>query len=407
MSSVLAVVRSNFTDESSLLAFKAGLSLEPNNILVGNWSTAINFCNWFGVSCSKRRQRVTALELPSMGLRGTISPHIGNLSFLASLDLSDNGLHGNLPHELGNLARLKLLLLRENRLAGSIPPSLCGCKELRAISLVYNNFSGGIPKELGILSKLSELFLGGNNLGGTIPSSLGNMSNLWILVLAILVVFILFLIRIGRRKIQGSSPSLGLDNLEQPMISYHELVRATDSFSDANLLGVGSFGSVYRGTLSDGKVVAIKVLNLQLEGAFKSFDAECKVLRNVRHRNLVKVISSCSNPDLRALILQYMPNGSLEKWLYSHNYFLNLTNRVNILVDVAVALEYLHHGQPEAVVHCDLKPSNILLDQEMVAHVGDFGISKMLAQDKPTTLTATLGTLGYMAPVGCVLNQVA
>ena len=161
---------------------------------------------------------------------------------------------------------------------------------------------------------------------------------------------------------------------------------------------MGSFGSVLKGKLFEGTLVSVKILNLRLEGAIKSFDVECKVLASVRHRNLVKVISLCSNLELRAVVLQYMPNGSLEKWLYSFNYCLNLFQRVSIMLDVSLALEYLHHGQSELVVHCDLKPSNVLLDDEMVAHVADFGIAKILAKDKTATQTKTLGSLGYIAP---------
>ena len=91
--------------------------------------------------------------------------------------------------------------------------------------------------------------------------------------------------------------------VEHRLISYHELRYATNDFSEANILGVGSFGSVLKGILSEGTFVAVKVLNLQLKGAFKSFNAECKVLVRVRHRNLVKVISSCSNLKLSALVL--------------------------------------------------------------------------------------------------------
>ncbi|GMP36383.1 hypothetical protein CsSME_00008527 [Camellia sinensis var. sinensis] len=93
-----------------------------------------------------------------------------------------------------------------------------------------------------------------------------------------------------------------------------------------------------------------------------------------------------------------MSNGSLEMWLYSHNSCLNLLQRIGIMIDVALALEYLYYGQLEPVVHCDLKPSNVLLDEDMVAHVADFGIAKLLAENKTAIQTRTLGTIGYIAP---------
>ena len=93
-----------------------------------------------------------------------------------------------------------------------------------------------------------------------------------------------------------------------------------------------------------------------------------------------------------------MPNGSLEKWLYSCNYFLDIMQRINIMIDVASALEYLHLGHPIPVIHCDLKPSNVLLDNDMVAHVGDFGIAKLLGEEDSMKQTMTLATIGYMAP---------
>ncbi|XP_027171474.1 probable LRR receptor-like serine/threonine-protein kinase At3g47570 [Coffea eugenioides] len=181
-------------------------------------------------------------------------------------------------------------------------------------------------------------------------------------------------------------------------ISYYKLLQATDGYDESNLLGTGSFGSVYKGTLDDGRIVAVKVFKIQQEGAFNSFDVECEVLRNLRHRNLAKVISSCSNKDFKALVLEFMPNGSLEKWLYSHNYFLEVMQRLDILIDVACALQYLHYGFSTPVVHCDVKPSNVLLDQDMVAHVSDFGVAKLLGHEDSITYTNTLATLGYLAP---------
>jgi LRR receptor-like serine/threonine-protein kinase FLS2 len=96
--------------------------------------------------------------------------------------------------------------------------------------------------------------------------------------------------------------------------------------------------------------------------------------------------------------MEFMSNGSLEKWLYSNNHCLGFLQRLNIMIDVASALEYLHHGSSTTVVHCDLKPSNVLLDENMVAHVGDFGISKLLDDGHSKAHTQTLATIGYVAP---------
>ena len=155
-----------------------------------------------------------------------------------------------------------------------------------------------------------------------------------------------------------------LPTVDHRMISHQELCRGTNNFCESNLLETRGFSSMYKVIL---------------------FDVECRVLRAIRRRNLVKVISTRSNHKFRALVLQYMSNGSLEKCLYSHNYYLILVQRVNIMVEVAFALEYLHNGQATSVVHCDLKRTNILLDEDMVAYVGDFGIAKILVENKDAT----------------------
>lgn len=182
--------------------------------------------------------------------------------------------------------------------------------------------------------------------------------------------------------------------------TYHELVRATRNFTSDNLLGEGSLGKVFKGELDDGYLIAVKVLNMQHGSASKSFDTECSARRMARHRNLVKIISICSNLDFKALILEYMPHGNLDDWLYTNDgRQLSFLRRVGIMLDVAMALDYLHHQHFEAVLHCDLKPRNILLDIDMVAHVSDFGISKLLVGDNNSiTLTRMSGTVGYMAP---------
>ncbi|XP_024028207.1 probable LRR receptor-like serine/threonine-protein kinase At3g47570 [Morus notabilis] len=180
------------------------------------------------------------------------------------------------------------------------------------------------------------------------------------------------------------------------------------------LIGIGSFSSVYKGILDQKEnPIAVKVLNLQQKGADKSFIAECNALRSVRHRNLVKILTCCSSIDyngneFKALVFEYMSNGSLEKWFHpmnndeNHSTRLNLLQRLNISMDVASAIHYLHDDCDQPIIHCDLKPSNVLLDNEMVAHVTDFGFARLISNttsflNAQTSTTGMKGTIGYVA----------
>ena len=189
--------------------------------------------------------------------------------------------------------------------------------------------------------------------------------------------------------------------------------------SSTNLIGVGSFGSVYKGILDQGKhTVAIKVLNLLRHGASKSFMAECEILRNIKHRNLVKVLTICSSidyqgHDFKSLVYEFLGNGNLVEWLHptprtneaiEEPRNLSLLQRLNVAINVASGLDYLYHHCQRPIVHCDLKPSNILLDDEMVGHVGDFGLAKFMSADMQNYSTSLAsssglkGTIGYVAP---------
>ncbi|XP_042034890.1 putative receptor-like protein kinase At3g47110 [Salvia splendens] len=208
----------------------------------------------------------------------------------------------------------------------------------------------------------------------------------------------LVLISMRKQKKVALPADIPPGTTECKRISYKELEQGTSSFSEINLLGRGSFGSVFEATLFDGLKVAVKVFHLELQGAAKSFDAETAILSNIRHRNLVRVIGCCCNMEFKALILAYMPNRSLDKWLHSDKCGLDLIKRLKIAIDVAAALEYLHHYYTFPVVHCDIKPSNVLLDQDMTAHLADFGISKLFDGGETTIQTQTMATIGYAAP---------
>ncbi|KAL8555166.1 hypothetical protein ACS0TY_003103 [Phlomoides rotata] len=266
---------------------------------------------------------------------------------------------------------MNLIDLSQNQFSGDIPSLIDGCQEIEVLNLSSNMFSGSIPQSLGNIRGLRILNLSENNLSGLIPNSLedlnspqhfnlsynkleGEITNGGCFVnftaqsfdhnSALCGATRYYFMFIKRRK-QCKTESPASDTLigsQRRGVSYIEVVRGTGSFSEASLLGRGSFGSVYNGILSNGLIIAAKDFNLQVEKAVKSFDTESKILSAIRHRNLVRIIGCCTVIQFKALILEYM---------------LNIRNNIQFK-----ALEYLHHGNTFPVVHCDIKPSNILLD---------------------------------------------
>ncbi|KAL2513237.1 putative LRR receptor-like serine/threonine-protein kinase [Abeliophyllum distichum] len=317
---------------------------------------------------------------------------MGNIINLESLNVSFNNFSGSIPKSLEELRHLEHLDVSHNRLEGEIPT---GGR--------FANFTAhSFIQNYALCSETRQQFPPCGKVHNRSRSK--NVVSLMKYILPpiiplILAVTILLIVRRQKSNTYAPQSEISL-HLAWRRISYRELEEATNTFGESNILGSGSFGSVYGGILSDGLNVAVKVFNLQSEQvrATKSFATESQVLSTIRHRNLIRIIGCCSNTEFKALILEYMPNGSLEKWLYSHNYFLDMLKRLNMVIDVALALEYLHHGHTFPIVHCDLKPSNVLLNEDMVAHVSDFGIAKIFDEGESTAQTKTLATIGYMAP---------
>ncbi|XP_027362510.1 probable LRR receptor-like serine/threonine-protein kinase At3g47570 [Abrus precatorius] len=394
------------------------------------------------------------LDLSQNSLSGSIPEEVGMVNNINTLNFSENHLSGEIPETFGECLSMEYLYLQGNSFDGIIPTSLASLKGLQRLDLSRNNLSGSIPKSLQNISVLEYLNVSFNMLDGEVPTEgvfqnasefavngnnklCGGISKLHLppcpvndkkptkhhsfRVIAVIVSvvgflfllsFILTIYWMKKRNKKAPSDFPTIDHLAK--ISYRSLHLGTDGFSTRNLIGSGGFGSVYKGTFgSEDRIVAIKVLNLHKKGAYKSFIVECNALKNIRHRNLVKILTCCSSTDyegqeFKALVFEYMKNGNLEQWLHPRTgnaekaKILYLFQRINIIIDVASALHYLHHECEPPIVHCDLKPSNVLLDDNLVAHVSDFGLARLLSTNigssKQTSTIGIKGTIGYAPP---------
>ena len=180
--------------------------------------------------------------------------------------------------------------------------------------------------------------------------------------------------------------------------TYNDLRTATNNF--AVKLGQGGFGSVYRGTLPDGTQLAVKKLEGIGQGK-KEFRAEVGIIGSIHHFHLVRLKGFCAEGSYRLLAYEYMANGSLEKWIFKRNReepLLDWGTRFNIAVGTAKGLAYLHEDCDAKIVHCDIKPENVLLDDNFLAKVSDFGLAKLMTREQSHVFTTLRGTRGYLAP---------
>ncbi|MBA0748789.1 hypothetical protein Gogos_002778 [Gossypium gossypioides] len=179
--------------------------------------------------------------------------------------------------------------------------------------------------------------------------------------------------------------------------SYQELKNVTNNFS--NKLGEGGFGSVFHGTLPSGSQVAVKHL-VGFGPVNKSFIAEVQTIGSIHHFNLVSLVGFCAEKFNNLLVYEYLVNGSLDRWIFNQNQKLALgwQIRKKIILDIAKGLAYLHGDCHQKIIHFDIKPENILLDENFNAKISDFGLSKLIGKDQSQVLTTMRGTPGYMAP---------
>ncbi|KAL3728898.1 hypothetical protein ACJRO7_033478 [Eucalyptus globulus] len=179
--------------------------------------------------------------------------------------------------------------------------------------------------------------------------------------------------------------------------SYKELKRATNGFKEE--LGKGSFGEVYKGSLSRGKrIIAVKRLEKVINEGEREFCAEMRVIGRTHHKNLVRLLGYCAEGTKRLLVYEFMSNGSLADLLFRSQRRPDWNERVRIALEIAKGILYLHEECDAPIIHCDIKPQNILMDDFWTAKISDFGLAKLLMPDQTRTFTGVRGTRGYMAP---------
>ncbi|KAG4945509.1 hypothetical protein JHK87_041516 [Glycine soja] len=198
-----------------------------------------------------------------------------------------------------------------------------------------------------------------------------------------------------------NSGERNMDDIELPMFDFNTITMATDNFSEANKLGQGGFGIVYRGRLMEGQDIAVKRLSKNSVQGVEEFKNEVKLIVRLQHRNLVRLFGCCIEMDEKLLVYEYMENRSLDSILFdkAKKPILDWKRRFNIICGIARGLLYLHHDSRFRIIHRDLKASNILLDSEMNPKISDFGMARLFGTNQTEANTLrVVGTYGYMSP---------
>ncbi|XP_073065195.1 LRR receptor-like serine/threonine-protein kinase RPK2 [Primulina eburnea] len=377
------------------------------------------------------------LSLAGNYLNGSIPASVARLHSLEVLDLSSNSLSGEIPTDLENLRNLRVLLLSNNKFSGQIPARVANITTLLTFNVSFNNFSGPLPlnnNSIKCNSFLGNPFLqpcpsfllasppadqhrnwqndatspssspnGTSEHGGFNSIEIASITSAAAIVSVLLALIVLFVYTRKwkpRSRVSGTARKevITFTDIGVPL-TFDIVVRAAANFNASNCIGSGGFGATYKAEVAPGVLVAVKRLSLGRFQGVQQFDAEIKTLGRLRHRNLVTLIGYHASETEMFLIYNYLPGGNLEKFIQERS-----TRAVDwrilhkIALDIARALAYLHDQCVPRVLHRDVKPSNILLDEEHNAYLSDFGLARLLGTSETHATTGVAGTFGYVAP---------
>lgn len=329
-----------------------------------------------------------------------------------SLQCESNGTGSNGRRDrFHTITNVKLPKFSQTLRAGSLGECESNCLSNCSCTAYAYDEGSGCSVWNGELVNLQQLGEGGEGSGGTVnirlsasssvfsASKSGKGSMIGVVLGSVAGVVVLLAVVIGliwrrrRREVRSSKAVEG----SLVAFAYKDLQNATKNFSDK--LGGGGFGSVFKGTLPDATVVAVKKLESITQGE-KQFRTEVSTIGTIQHVNLVRLRGFCSDGNKKLLVYEYMENGSLDSHLFHKNEskFLEWKTRYEIALGIARGLSYLHEKCRDCIIHCDIKPENILLDAQFCPKVADFGLAKLMGRDFSRVLTTMRGTRGYLAP---------
>nr|VDD41637.1 unnamed protein product [Brassica oleracea] len=342
---------------------------------------------WEGLNCSYDSltpPRITSLNLSSSELTGQLSPSFSNLTMIQELDLSNNGLSGEIPEFLTRLKFLRVLNLEKNKLTGSVPSELLERSKTGSLTLRVGENKG----------LCSEISCGKSNKKTLVTAFAASFTALFILLL---LSGVFWKIK-NRRKKSVNSAVVKAKSENKLLFAYEDVVKMTNNFG--RVLGRGGFGTVYHGYYNNLQV-AVKLLSETSAQGFKEFRSEVEVLVRVHHVNLTALIGYFHEADQMGLIYEFMANGNMADHLSGkYDGTLSWRQRLQIALDAAQGLEYLHCGCKPPIVHRDVKTSNILLNEKNRAKLADFGLSRSFqTESRSHVSTLVAGTPGYLDPL--------